>query len=613
MPLLRYLALTALECLLKQFVLTLTIVLFASNLFAQGVKVKDLNFEANHQISDGKLRAAIQTATRPWYAFFLRWMTPPPFDEATFLTDLLRIEKFYHQEGFLQAKVSDYKVKYNDKQDKVELLVVIDEGEPTKVSTIDCHFLSDSSDGLTPQGILQTLRLKSGKHYREADLKADYEQIVKKFSNHGYPYVEARVRPHFRKNAQVVSLEWLIDPGPFCYFGDIHYTGNEHVSNGAIRRGLGFSEGEPFAQNKLANAQTQVYRLELFQFVSLQATNLEDRPTQIPIEVKVKEATLRTLKFGFGYGTEEQIRASAQWRHLNFFGGARILRVNAKRSGLLPVEVETELRQPYFLSNKNDLILKPFFRWEDNKSFEERSIGAEVTLNRRLTPQTSAFFSTIVEKDTVQRVSADTTKGNATKSILRIGLTHSSTDEVFTPTQGNITSILVEEAGRFLSTPSKYLKVYFQHRLYTRIDKHNTLALKIAAGSMKPIRGSAFTPIEERFFAGGSYSVRGWGRQALGPYKNGPLGGDSILEGSIELRRTIYKQFAGAAFLDFGNVWQKWNGFDLTDLHYAAGIGIRYNTPIGPLRIDLAARLNKQKRPTPERDLKVHLSIGQAF
>lgn len=543
------------------------------------------------------------------------------YDEEVFLTDLLRIEKFYRQEGYLDARVKNYELNYNKKGDEVNIVIYVEEGEATKVNAVQFFFDGDSSRGLTPNRMKKMMKLKTGKRYREQDLKQDYQKILETFSNNGYPYIEAKVKSTVDKKRRLVDLEWFLQPGPFCHFGEITYSGNEHVSDKAIRRGLGFSSGDLFQQKKLVTAQSQVYRLELFQFVSLRATNLENRPVNIPIEVKVREATLRTLKLGLGYGSEEKFRGFAQWRHRNFLGGGRILRANVKHSTeLLPLQLELELSQPYFLSNRNDLIIKPFFIWQDEKSFEARRIGAETTLNRRLTRTTNAFITAVVERDTVEvkgRGVAPELDNLFNKSILRVGLVHNSSDELFTPSRGRKSTVSFEESGRFLRTSFKYIKLSTEHRFYTQVKKKIVFATKFAIGSMKPIRGSTDTPIEERFFAGGNYSVRGWARQLLGPLQADstgnviPLGGDSVIEGSFELRRPLYKQFTGALFLDYGNVWDEWNGFDLSDLRYAVGAGLRYNTLIGPIRIDFAWKINKQE--LDDQNYQIHFSIGQAF
>jgi len=580
----------------------------------KGTGVESISFKGNHQVSGGKLKLAINTKTKPWYSLF---GSLPPYDEETFLMDLLRIEKFYHREGYLEAHVTDYKVTFNDASDKVKIVIHIEEGEPTLVETVNVVLTPAAVHSLTARKLLGQLRLKRGKRYREDDLKLDYQKLLERFSDNGYPYVEVKVKPLLLKKTHRVSLEWLLKPGPFCHFGPISYTGNDHISDSAIRRGLGFSSGQRFEQRKLVNAQTQVYRLELFQFVSLKVANLEEQPVEIPVDIRVKEATLRTLKFGLGFGSEESFRAFAQWRHRNFLGGARILRLRAKHStDLLPLQLELELSQPYFLSNRNDLIVKPFFIWRDEKAFEVRRIGAETTLSRRLTARASAFFTASVERDTVEVKGtgvAPELQNLYNKGILRAGLIHNSSDQIFTPSRGSKSNIVLEEAGRFLRTPFKYIKLSAEHSQYFRLSHRSIFATKIRVGSMKPTRGTRETPIEERFFSGGSFSVRGWGRQRLGPSDSTgvPLGGNSVLEGSFEWRPNLFKKFSAAMFLDYGNVWREWNGFDLTDLHYAIGAGLRYDTLVGPLRIDFGWKVNKQEE---DRDnYEIHFSIGQAF
>ncbi len=589
--------------------------------FAQSVRVEDIAFKGNERLSSGKLEAAIVTQANPWYRFFMPWLESYYYDEDTFLMDLLRIERLYQQEGFLEAKVQDYELNYNKKGDEVNIVVFIEEGEPTTVDDVHVSF-QDSARDITAENVERIIKLKPGKRYQEEELKQDYQAIVDYFANRGHPYIEARVRPRFAKEQHTVTLEWLLDPGRFCEFGEIRYVGNKHISSKAIRRGLGFSSGDVFQQNKLINAQSQVYRLELFQFVSLQASNLDERPQHIPIEVRVREASLRTLKLGLGYGSEEKFRGFAQWRHRNFLGGARILRMGAKHStALLPLEVDVQISQPYFLSNRNDLIVRPFFKWEDETSFERRRIGAETTLNRRLTSNTNVFVSALVARDTVEakgEVSPGAV-GVDSKSIIRLGLRRDTSDQLFTPTRGGVSSGYIEESGRFLRTPSKYIKLFTEHRIYRQTkSKKSVIAARLAIGTMKPIRGSTETPLAERFYAGGNYSVRGWGRQLLGPLVRDdstgtirPVGGNSIIEGSIEWRRNLFGKFTGSLFLDFGNVWPEWDGFDPGDLHYAVGAGLRYNTVIGPVRFDFGWKLNKQEFDTS--NYEIHFGIGQAF
>lgn len=601
---------------------------FVDVLSAQ-IRVEDIKFKGNDHLSSGKLSKAIYTKANPWYRFFMPWMDSQIYEEDVFLSDLLRIERLYRQEGYLEARVQNYDLNYNSDGDEVSIVIRVEEGSATQVQDVSVTFKSDSTGEITKEKILNSLRLKPGKRYREEDLKLDHNKIVERFSNGGFPYIDAKVRPVIDREAHKVDLEWILDPGPFSYFGEITYTGNNHVADYVIQRGLGFSTHDRFSEKKLIDAQSQVYRLELFQLVNLQATKLDSRPRDIPIEVKVREAALRTLKFGVGYGTEEGFRGFTQWRHRNFLGGARILRLTSKGAlhlttktkRTLAFNLQAELSQPYFLSNRNDLIVKPFYLREVENSFVVRRLGTEVTVNRRLSIKSNGFLTTLVERDTVIVPDATVEEENPglyNKTIVGIGYRHDSSDQLFTPTRGRVSSFSLQHSGLILNTPYRYLRFFTEHKLYKQpASKKYVLATRVAFGAMKPIQGSAGTPVAERFFAGGSYSVRGWGRQLLGPVSADstgnlrPIGGNSVLEGSVEYRRSIFGDFGGALFLDYGNVWSAWNGLDFTDLHYAVGAGLRYNTVIGPVRIDFAWKLNEQSSDT--RNYEVHLSIGQAF
>lgn len=601
-----------------------------SFVFAKDVRVENIDFKGNDEISSGKLEKGIKTQANPWYRFFLFWKESKLFDEDTFLNDLLRIEKLYHKEGFLQAIVKDYDLDYNDKGDEVDITIHIREGEPTIVKKVEFAPSDGVSLPFEEEKLRGLLSLREGDRYREEELTMDYNRINEYFSNNSYPYIRSRVKPQIDNQEHTMVLEWLLEPGPESEFGEIEITGNKSVSKKLIRRGLGFREGQQFQQKKLVMAQSQIYQLELFQYVNLRATNLEQQPTAIPIQVEIKERNLRTLKFGVGYGTEEAFRMTANWRHRNFLGGARIFNAEVKHStNILPLNVEIQLNQPFFFDNQNDLTIKPFFTWQDERSFEARRIGAEVIFNRQMTRRTNFFTTVRVERDTVRAKGADldtvTIIGDElrdvqalyNKSVLSSGIRRNSTDQLFTPSQGSIITFVVEEAGLLFKSRFNYYKFYSEYKKYFDLGDNVVFAWRFFLGSMNPFGGSAATPLEERFYAGGSYSVRGWERQQLGPVRvdttgrRTPEGGNSKFEGSLELRYPILGSFGGALFLDYGNVWGDWLGFDFLGLKYSIGTGLRYNTPIGPFRVDFAWKINKQA--PEERNWQIHISIGQAF
>ncbi len=176
------------------------------------------------------------------------------------------------------------------------------------------------------------------------------------------------------------------------------------------------------------------------------------------------------------------------------------------------------------------------------------------------------------------------------------------------PTRGSYKSILLKYSG-LGGGNYRYTKTLFDLRKYQRIGRP-VLALRAQIGNLISFNTPKFIPLEERFYAGGSQSVRGWGRFQLGPMDDDgiPVGGRGLFVGSVELRTPISKSFSIATFLDMGNVWRDQRNINLNDLRYAAGIGVRYSTPIGPIRVDFAHPVWDTAN-----QLQIHFSVGEAF
>ena len=454
---------------LSLFILILVVLsLLPRSAFAQEVTVRRLQFRGNSALSSGSLGRAINTRPRSHRMLF--WRESPHYQEPIFLNDLLRVEKFYHEEGFLEARVTDYTVAYNEAGDAVDIVISIDEGRATVVT--ETGFVSSTGDSLPvgPPFLLENMRLTAGKRYRETDLRSDYNTIITLFGNRGYPYIEARVKPVVNHERHTVALTWILSPGPFCTFGAITVTGNAQVSERVIRRGIDFRVGDRFEQRRLPEAQSRIYGLGLFNTVSLQTGDIAARPITIPIEIAVTEQERRTLKLGVGYGSEEALRVSTDWIFRNIWGGARTLRTELKHAtNVLPLHAAFVFNQPYFLGDRNDLTVKPFFIWQDERSFEARRLGLEMQLIRQMTNHTQLFTTARVERDTV-RVKASTTNAALNdlynKSILQAGLIRTTTDHPFWPGRGSQMRLTIEEAGFPFRSRFRYYKLWGEYRTY---------------------------------------------------------------------------------------------------------------------------------------------------
>jgi outer membrane protein assembly factor BamA len=191
-------------------------------------------------------------------------------------------------------------------------------------------------------------------------------------------------------------------------------------------------------------------------------------------------------------------------------------------------------------------------------------------------------------------------------------LVRNTTDNRLNPTRGMLLRGRVDHSNTALISDLSFVKPLLEARHYQPLWWKLILATRLKIGTIEPYSGDDTVPFNVRFFAGGPGSVRGFALNRLGPLdaEGNPIGGNSLLEGSIELRFPIIGDVSGAVFLDFGNVFSDSFTYRLSDLRYAAGPGVRYNTPIGPIRVDVGFILNRRADDDFGR---VEFSIGQAF
>jgi outer membrane protein assembly complex protein YaeT len=595
-----------------------------------------MTFKGVHGVDESALENALSTRA----SSRLPWGDKRYFNRAQFDEDLKRIQAFYADRGFPNARVTGIDVKLNAKQDLVSATITIAEGEPVIVSSV-----TFTGFDVIPERHLSSLKrsiaIKVDKPRDRQLVLSSRETALNELRDHGYPYATVRVDEVVDTTpagGTETQLTLVAVPGRLAHFGPTEIQGNQSVSDNTIRRSLTLSPGDVYERRQVQDTQRRLYGMSLFQFVNVEPVTLEGQPAEVPMKVTVAEGPHNRANFSVGYGTEEQARIDAEYHRLNFFGAARSAGAHVRWSSL-DRGVQLDFNQPYLFHPRLSLGWTGQDSLAFTPAYQSTVIGTTVTTLYQVDRQTSMSFSVTSERDSssiapdVQTdptlrndlialgLNPETGEQSGTLNAVKFEVRRSTADSLLDARRGYQLSAFVEQAGRILPGGFHYTMVWGDARQYLPISSRFVLADRLQVANMaSPPDDPGAVPFAKKFFLGGATTIRGWGRYEVSPLSLSglPIGGNSMFLFSSELRAHIAGNFGAVAFLDTGNVWARSWGISLGDLRYAVGAGLRYQTPIGPVRLDFGYQLN----PIPgliingqpqSRQWRVHFSIGQAF
>ncbi|MCS6925669.1 MAG: outer membrane protein assembly factor BamA [Candidatus Binatia bacterium] len=572
-----------------------------------------LRFVGNRRFSSDELRAGLVTKTRPWYT---PWQPLPRFDPVAFAADLERIRRFYHTQGYYAAQVA-YDLAVDPATHQVTATVSVQEGEPVKVAQVTVTVTDQPAAAAEFATFRGQLPLREGMVFTEALYHQTEEKIKAFFLDRHHGRVSVTRHAEVILDQRVARVYYTVTAGPRTVFGPTRIEGAKTVAPTLIARELMYTPGQPFSAAAVAASRQNLLALNLFSSVRFLQEEFPPDPAIVPMRVQVEEKPSREWQLGVGYGTEGQFRGQVRWRNHNWLGSGRQLDIGAKYSSL-DRNLSFTFLQPHFLSPRTrfSAALSPLQISES--SYLLNATRVQPRLERKFSSTVSGFLAYRLEYDKLNNVAAGTIRAlrdfqrEGVLSGLSLGLVWNTADDPLNPVRGGIVSLSIEQVGDFLGGDFSFYKAQGEAKKYSLLAEDLVFASRLKIGVANPTGNSKEVPLFERFFAGGGTGVRGYGRNRLGPISeaNDPVGGHTLIEGSLELRRQFSPQIGGAVFLDFGYVSLRSFTFPLDALKYAAGLGVRYTTPVGPFRLDVGFPFDPPRKDQP---WQVHFSIGQFF
>jgi outer membrane protein insertion porin family len=511
--------------------------------------------------------------------------------------------------------------------DAVVEAVVAEGGGPQRVHlrarpgprTAVASLTMDSPEPLPP-GERHELRMRTGAPYRVRDLVQDRGILLSAYRDAGYPRVEATPAVAFSEDRNEARVTWKIAPGPQVQIGRIVVAGLEQTREKVVRRELALKEGKPLGLGDLVESQKRLAALGIFERISITELYADPDRAQVLV-VSAEEGPRTTFAYGVGYSERELLRGSVEVSRRNLGGLDRTLTAYA-RGSFRGSRLLLGYREPYLFSTTRDLYLAAFREEEARTGFSFTRSGVlaqtltrlnpRLSLSVRYTFQDTHLFDVEIPLDEVERQFRTYTLSGPSVSVVS-----DRRDDALDPRRGLFLGADLQSSLRALGGAS-FLKAFVQASNYQPVSPRLTVALsgRVGLATTFGLGEPEQLPLPERFFAGGDYGPRGFKTDYAGPLDLGsagefvPTGGNALLFGGVELRYAWTRSFSFAAFSDVGTVYPLVSDMDLSELFYTTGVGLRYRTPVGPVRLEWGRKLNPRPGETPYR---FHITIGNAF
>ncbi|MFB3788535.1 MAG: autotransporter assembly complex family protein [bacterium] len=456
----------------------------------------------------------------------------------------------------------------------------------------------------------QTLDLETGARIEARKIAAAQAKILRHLQRHAYPLARVTERVfHPDHAAATVDLVFRIDPGPPAVFGETTFEGLETVEESFARNRLRWKPGEPFDIRLVEETQKRLFKTNLFSFAQIHSATDVTPDGALPMAVTLSERKPRSVAAGANYKTDYGPGGKLGWEQRNLWGGGESLSTEASFSGI-EYSGHAVFRQPDFLDPDQSLILGFGAAYDNPDPYISRNQTTSVMIERLIQEEMMVRGGLSYRLAQISQLGEDNSFGLLS---FPAEFEWNPVDDLLNPTRGVRLKAQAEPFYDTWGSNLAFLKSYAKYSHYFSLTEDGdwVLAGQIGLGS---ITGAPLLslPADERFYGGGGGSIRGYPYQSVSPLiGNSPIGGRSIIELSFELRARITENIGGVAFLDGGSAFEPQIPDFSQSLLWGAGVGLRYYTPIGPVRLDVGFPLNR--RDGIDDAFQIYVSVGQAF
>jgi translocation and assembly module TamA len=528
--------------------------------------------------------------------------------------DLERLADAAHSLGYWDA---DFSYDINTEAEPAKVAVTVKPGPLYHVASV--NVLGPDGQPLSIPQDEKKLLLKPGDPARTAPVVKTETTLLAALGDSGHPFakVENR-RVEIDRDTQTMEVTYTLDPGPVMRFGPPEIVGLERLDPAYVEGRIRWQAGEVYDARKVEETRRALIETGLFSTVRITPTVDPQNPEDARMTIAPTERLHRTIGAGVAYNTSQGIGARAFWENRNLFGGAEYLRLTAE-AGQQIAGFRANFRRPDFLAIDQDFLATAEIANDQPVAYHSRRVIATAGLERRFDHLLTGGVALEADKaNVVQLANVNPfTAAERTQHYTLVGVPAyvklDRTDNLLNPTTGYRAQLSVRPAHTFAGANLTFVTNVVSGSAYWGLgsEERAILAGKLALGSLA---GAPLAPLpaDQRIYVGGGGSIRPYGYQMAGPLDAGnvPIGGRSSLALNLEARIKITENIGIVPFFDAGSYYESPVPQLGRTLLYGVGLGARYYTAFGPLRLDLATPLHKRSGDSP---IQVYISLGQAF
>ncbi len=583
------------------------------------LKVRSVKVLGNKIMSAGRIIKLMKTR-KAW--LFNRGV----FKKEVLEDDIRRISDFYKLEGFSDASV-DIDAEYLPKG--VYLTVNVKEGQRYYVGKITVKGVSE----IPSSAVLSAMELGEGSIYSEQAVYVDSSRIREAYVDRGYIFSQVDPLSLLNPTTGKIDIAYKIVENDIAYIEDINIKGNIKTKDKVIRRELRVYPGERFDGKKIRKSKDKLDNLGFFEEIRF-GTEPGSEPNNVDLVVDVKEAKTGYFSFGGGYSSIDEFMGFIEIRQRNFdyrnfstFTGAGQDLSVMLSMGTLTKRYQLSFTNPWIFGKPVSFGFDGYRRGHDQDdnvgyAYKEDVKGGLLRLNREFNDYWNGGvayrFEDVTISDVVSGATTELTSeiGNTDLSSVETQLSYDSRDSVFSPSKGLYIRNVFQVFGGPFAGDRDFIKYFGRISFYVPAPKEAVVELRLRGGIASEFDDTDKIPIYERFFAGGSSTVRGYRERKVGPIDRSaedPVGGDKMFIGNIEYTYPLADFFKVATFFDIGKVWGNESvNVDDGEVMSSIGMGFRVNTPIGPVSVDYGWPLDTEAGEE-DKEGRFHFNVSRSF